>query len=95
MAEIFTLDEITNLIQTKLELKRKCLEFEQKYISTLAKLLYNDASIWTYMFEENVEITEENLQNYVAYSLWNSNEYSKADLLKAVRWLYDGKFNKR
>lgn len=92
---MITLDEITNLLQEKLELKRRCLELENKYIETLARYLQRDASVWTYSFKEEVEITMDNLEEYVAWSTWKSNEYSKEDLLKAVQWLYDKKFNKR
>jgi hypothetical protein len=61
----------------------------------LARYLYHTASVWTYSFDENIEITEDNLSEYVSYSVYNSNDFSKQDLLKAVKWLYDGKFNKR
>ena len=90
-----SLDELTQVLQEKLELKRKCIELEGKYIEMLARYLQRDASIWTYQFEEDKPITEENLEQYVSWSLWRSNQYTKQDLLKAVQWLYDAKFNKR
>lgn len=89
------MEDLIKLMQEKLELKRQVVEFESKYVRMLAKYLYETASVWTYSFDENIEITEENLVNYVAYSVWISNEFTKQDLLKAVRWLYNGKFNKR
>ena len=89
------LSEVTQLLQEKLELKKQVIEFEKKYIKMLAQYLYETASVWTYSFDEDVEITENNLVDYVAYSIWINNDFSKQDLLKAVRWLYNGKFNKR
>lgn len=89
------INEITQLLQEKLELKRKCIELEHNYIKMLARYLYDTASVWTHAFKEDVEITEYNLSEYIAYSVWTNNEYPKQDLLKAVRWLYNGKFNKR
>lgn len=92
---MITMNELTNLLQEKLELKKQALDNERKYIRTLAKYLYDTAVVWTYSFKEDVEITEDNLSEYIAYSVYTSNEYPRQDLLKAVRWLYDGKFNKR
>ena len=92
---MMSINEITNLMQEKLELKKQVLDNERKYIRMLAKYLYDTAVVWTYSFKEDVEITEDNLIDYVAFSVWSSDEYSKQDLLKAVRWLYNGKFNKR
>lgn len=92
---MLTLDELTNLLNEKLELKRRCVELEGKYIEMLARYLQRGASVWTYMFEKETEITLDNLEQYVSWSVWMSNEFSKQDLLKAVQWLYDAKFNER
>lgn len=90
-----SISEITQILQEKLELKRRCIELETKYIETLARYLKREAEVWTYEFDENEPITEANLNKYLSYSLKESSKYSKEDLLKAVQWLYDDKFDRR
>ncbi len=89
---ILALNEALN---DKLELKRECVKLYDKYIELLAKYLDKNALVWTYSFKEDVAITEDNIKDYVSYSTWESDEFDKDELLKAVRYIYDRKFNKR
>lgn len=82
-------------LNEKLELKKQVVELTDKYIGLIAKYLDRDASVWTHQFKENVEITEDNIRDYVSYTMWESKQFTPTELLLAVRYLYDTKFNKR
>lgn len=86
---------LNKALNDKLELKREGVKLYDKYIGLLAKHLDKNALVWTYSFKEDVEITEDNIKNYVSYSTWESDEFDKQELLEAVRYLWYGKFNKR
>ena len=81
-------------LNDKLQLKKQLVEEHKKYIELLAKHLDERASIWTYKFDENVEITLDNLEDYICYSDYKKREFELNDLLEAVRVLYGRKFNK-
>jgi hypothetical protein len=82
-------------LNEKLELKKQVVELNDKYIGLIAKYLDRDASVWTHQFKENVEIIEDNIRDYVSYTMWESKQFTPTELLLAVRYLYDRKFNKR
>jgi hemerythrin-like domain-containing protein len=86
---------LNKALNDKLELKREGVKLYDKYIDLLAKHLDKNALVWTYSFKEDVEITEDNIKDYVSYSTWESDEFDKQELLEAVRYLWYGKFNKR
>ena len=85
----------SSALNEKLELKKQVVELTDKYIGLIAKYLDRDASVWTHQFKENVEITEDNIRDYVSYTMWESKQFTPTELLLAVRYLYDTKFNKR
>ena len=85
----------SSALNEKLELKKQVVELTDKYIGLIAKYLDRDASVWTHAFKEDVEITEDNIRDYVSYTMWESKQFTPTELLLAVRYLYDKKFNKR
>lgn len=85
----------SSALNEKLELKKQVIELTNKYIELVARYLDKNASVWTHAFKEDVEITESNIRDYVSYTMWESKEFTPTELLLAVRYLYDRKFNKR
>ena len=85
----------SSALNEKLELKKQVVELTDKYISLIAKYLDRNAFVWTHQFKEDVEITENNIRDYVSYTMWESKEFTPTELLLAVRYLYERKFNKR
>ena len=85
----------SSALNEKLELKKQLVELTNRHIEVVAKYLDKDASVWTHAFREDVEITEENIRDYVSYTMWESKQFTPTELLLGVRYLYDRKFNKR
>lgn len=87
------LESRNNALSDKIKLKKRIIELQQKNTELLAKYLMKSVYVWTHAFKKEEEINEFNLEKYVCASLMNSNEFTKDEILEAVRWLYNEKIN--
>jgi hypothetical protein len=90
----------TTALNQKLELKRELIEagkryqaLEERNVQLLARCMEVNAWFWIHKFTEEVEITNDNLDDYVAKYIYE--DYTREEVLKGVRCLYGKQFNKR
>lgn len=90
----------TTALNQKLELKRELIEAQKKYnsleernVQLLAKCMEVSAWVWIHKFTSETEITNDNLDEFVAKYIYD--DYTREEVLKGVKYLYEQKFNKR
>jgi hypothetical protein len=83
-----------------MELKRELIEAQKRYqaleqrsVQLLAKCLEVSAWCWTHKFTEEIEITNDNLDEFVSHYIYE--DYTREEVLKGIRYLYEKQFNKR
>ena len=89
------IEATTKALNEKLELKKQVVDLTNRCVELIAQYLDREASVWTHAFTEDVEITEDNIRDYIAYSMWESKRFTPTELLLGARYLYEQKFNKR
>lgn len=94
------LEATTTALNQKLELKRNLIDADKKYqaleqrnVQLLARCMEVSAWVRTHNFTEEVEITDDNLDEFVAKYIYD--DYTREEVLKGVRCLYAKQFNKR
>ena len=90
----------TTALNQKLELKRELIEADKRYqaleqrsVQLLARCMEVSTWVWSHKFAEGVEITDDNLDEFVAKYIFD--DYTREEVLKGVRYLYGKQFNKQ
>ena len=95
------IEATTTALNQKLELKKQLIESQKRYdelehrnVQLLARCLEVSAWCWTHKFvEEGIVINDDNLDEFVSHYIYE--DYTREEVLKGVRYLYESKFNKR
>ena len=87
-------------LNDKLELKRELIaannryaKLEERNVELLAKCMKISAWVWWHKFTDDITITDDNLDEFVANYIYE--DYTREEVLKGVQKLYEQHFNKR